>query len=223
MLVGAGVDPDTKDIWAVEITDRQAMQLGLPSDPEILGCGTMACAYASEEPGRVVKITKDVRDARMSYIVSENPQPWAVPIYGVWSVGKGLYAIVAQRVIPLREGDPMLAAALDEMWDKARIENLNYGGWSGFREVRLGDIDDEIAEKGSGGDAALRAKAVEITDEAVRGFGTLGMGWLDFHGGNWGIDASGRPVVLDLGLSQPMEQPPVRALERAAGGAIPIL
>src|SRR5262249_40294525 len=64
-------------------------------------------------------------------------------------------------------------------------------------------------------------RGIALIDEAVRGFQSLGMSWLDFHGGNWGVLPNGRIVVIDLGLSKPLERPPVeRVAER---GVVPML
>jgi len=214
VLLGAGVDPRTEEIRAVDLTGRQADALGLPPEPQLLGCGTQACAYLGEAGDEVVKITRDTRDARMSFVVMANPQPWAIPIRGVWRLPDGLYAIVADLADPLHRADPELAAAFDGMWDDVAKQNLDYPAWPNWREIAEMNLDDDAAEQGPTDEIEARKRALALADEAIAGFGKLGMGWLDFHGGNWGVHG-GRPVVIDLGLSAPLDEPPVDSLAEA--------
>jgi hypothetical protein len=210
--LGAGVNPDTDEIVAfADLNDHQAVALGLPPEPALLGCGQMACAYLSES-GHVVKITRDVRDARMSYVVMSNPQPWAIPIRGVWRLPEGFYAITADLADPIDKADPSLADAFNWVWRQVAEANLPYERWYGFRDITEANLDDDAAD--AGGESPLiaeRRRALALANDAHEGFAKLGMGWLDFHGGNWGI-YGGKPVVIDLGLSNPLEEPPVRAL-----------
>lgn len=202
---------ETGQLDTFELTDRQAEELGLPQDPEVLGCGTMACAYASGDDN-VAKITSDVLDARMSYIVMENPQPWAIPVHGVWRLPDERYAILAARAAPLTD-DPGLATAIDQLYENVLKLKITDEQWETFRDTTEANIEDDVAAEGATPELEALGMALSLIDEAVKGFARLGMGWLDFHSGNWGI-YDDRPVVIDLGLSRPLHAPPVRALER---------
>jgi len=216
MLLGAGIDPHTDEPRAVELTDQQAESLGLPSEPQLLGCGTQACAYLGIAEDEVIKITRDSRDARMSFIVMANPQPWAIPIRNVWRLPSGVFAIVADRADPLHSADPQLATAFDQMWAEIAKQNLDYSGWPNYREIAELNLDDDLSEQGETDEIMAKTRALVLADEAITGFGQLGMGWLDFHGGNWGLHG-GRPVVIDLGLSAPLDEPPVKVLAETRG------
>lgn len=215
MILETGVDPDAgTPRGRTQLTERQALALGLPEDPELLGCGMMACAYLSEDGQEAIKFTRDVQDARMSFIVLANPQPWAIRIRGVWRLSDGNYAIAADLADPIRTADPDLADAFDWLWRQAVDQRLTDAGWPNFRDVAQANIEDDVAEHGESEELAARLRALALADEAIAGFGNLGMGWLDFHGGNWGI-SRGRPVVIDLGLSIPIEAPPAQILSEA--------
>lgn len=213
MLVGAGTDPATQKMLEFHLTDAQADALGLSERADPLGCGLMACAYRVTDDA-VVKITRDPRDAAMSYVVMNNPQPWAIPIGGVWSLHDGHFAIAAPYVRTIQSAAPDIARELHAMYDETVRRDMPYSGWKKYREAKTRSFDEDLERGVDPGWVEDKAHALALASEAVEGFAGLGMEWLDYHGGNWGI-YDGRPVVLDLGLSQPFVSPPVRALERA--------
>lgn len=210
----AGVDYETKRPNLVDLTPSQMDALGLEEDPRVIGCGTQACAYDGGSD-RVVKITADPRDAVASWMVAERPQPWAIPVEAVHQLAEGLFAIV----VPFAGRIPAdMAAALDKVYQNAAREQLVPSRWPAFRDSWVANAEDDIRD-GCPEDKALgRAilAALPFVDEAMLGFRDLGLDWVDFHPGNWGM-YGGRPVVIDLGMSKPLDRPPVGVLaERAA-------
>lgn len=180
----------------VKLSNEQLAQLGIdPEDPEELGCGKNACAYATNDPDKVVKFTHDTLDAMTSYVLFNNPARWAIPVYGVYELPKpkNVYVIVAARA---EELPASWKKAIDAIYKKTKKLDLQPEEWDDFvEEVSNGGLSD----------------ALDVIDEAVTGFRKLGLDWADFHSGNWGM-YMGRPVVIDLGLTSAYERPPVKML-----------
>jgi hypothetical protein len=196
----------------VELTEAQADVLALSTASKLLGCGKMACAYAAND-GRVVKLTKDTRDALASYIVSNMPtagEGWAIPIRAVYRLeGQKYYVIIADLADPLPSP---IADAIDWVYDEVgnrEQELLKVRPWRSFvseTRAKAEDVSDyDLRES--------RLAALGAIERAVEGFHRIGLEWLDFHSGNFGVYRD-KLVVIDLGLSYPSETVPAETLAR---------
>lgn len=184
----------------VRLSEDQLSRLGLPSDsePTQIGCGNNGCAYASsDEPDRVVKLTTDILDARAAYMLASLPQrSWAVPVYEVWQVRDDVFALVVARATPLNR---KLSEAIDWVFEESKDWPVTEG-WHGFYEFLY---PQKLTRS--------RQRALDLIDEAVVGLQALGIDWWDFHADNWAT-YNGHPVVVDFGLSEPLEDLPVPRL-----------
>lgn len=202
------IKADRKGKVEVELNPEQAEVLGIGHDVELLGCGQMACAYGVSAD-RVVKLTKDTRDAMASYILSNLPQAgrgWAIPIKAVYRLEKpkNYFAIVAERAEPIPRD---LAEAIDWIYELAgQHKRTVLHDWPEFIEIACEEISDHPQRE------ELTA-TLAIIDRAVQGFHRLGLEWVDFHSGNFGI-YDGDVVVIDLGLSFPADMPPAETLDQ---------
>lgn len=200
---------------SIKLTDSQMEKLGFSSDekPEVLGCGTQACAYLpNPHSDAVVKISKDHRDALAAYMIMNLPggtPQWAIPIHAVYRLPDHTFVLVTTKADPLPED---LADAIDEIYEYAYDDEV------------LDDWPEEYAEakahlkreSAKGENCKVKLVALEAVNEAVMAFRKLGLDWADFHSGNWMI-YNGRPVVVDFGMSVNLDEPPVDELnERMA-------
>jgi hypothetical protein len=211
----------------VEISDEHFDDLGLDADvsgkPILLGCGTQACAYSSSGGKDVVKFTRDWHDALTSWLVmnERSRKGWAIPIKGVYRLRRlpgtdnfDPYVIIAAFAKPISKefGDD-----LNEVYDQAVSAGLGFCDWGDFR----GDVTARLKDVEEAGDntpeklGRLR-ETLDIIDNAARGFQRVGMCWVDFHAGNWGM-YRGKPVVIDLGMSRAEDEEPDIQLQMMDG------
>lgn len=199
---------------SISLTDSQMEKLGFSDvDPIELGCGTNGCAYLpNEHSDCVVKLTGDARDALAANILMNLPggtPNWAVPIYAVFRLPKSKFVLVTAKADPL---PPDLASAIDEIYDYAYDDEVLDEWPEEYAETKA-HLKRESAK---GEDCKVKTVALEAVNEAIMSFRKLGLDWADFHSGNWML-YNGKPVVVDFGMSQNLEDPPVDELnERMA-------
>lgn len=188
--------------------------------PEKLGCGTQGCAYLpNPHSDAIVKITSDIRDALVSYMIKNFPHPpvWTVPVYAVYRLPKNKYAIVTAKADPLTRD---LMNALDEIYEYSYDDEGVLDNWTEeYASAKARLVRAKIDQT----DVAASQLALEVINEAVVGFKNLGLDWADFHSGNW-MTYKGRPVVIDFGVSKDTDKtPPVEMSEDANVKMIPVL
>lgn len=187
---------------AIKLSNDQADELGINDRSKLLGCGTNACAYVNDD-GDVVKLTKDVRDAFASYLIMGMPKSqrkWAIPIYDVYRLPDGYYAIVAAKARPISD---KLANAIDDIYTVAQKMDTQEDEADVFYDTLFQDYRQQHS--------GFALDALNYVQEAVDGFRNMGLDWADYHSGNWGM-YDRRPVVIDLGMSQPLTKLPIPQL-----------
>lgn len=193
----------------IKLTDSQMDKLGFTDEePVVLGCGTQACAYLPHPNSDVViKITKDERDALVAYMVMNLPSVphWAIPVHAVYRLPHHTFVIVTSLADPLPED---LAAAIEEIYQDTMEDESLLDNWPETYESEKAYFK---REKAKGEDVKADERAWDAVNEAITAFKHFGLDWADFHNGNWML-YDGRPVVVDFGMSQNLDEPPVEEL-----------
>lgn len=166
--------------------------------PQPIGCGTYACAYPSPEPGKVVKLTTDQDDVRGIIKGQGLRVPTLYRSFKLSRPGLTLYAMVLERLRPLR----------------GRRRNL----WSDAVWCLRGERDarDCCREHVRKIHQKPCLKILSGVDEARRELQGRGIAVTDIHVGNIGTDARGVWKILDLGYRFQSEEP--AKLRPLAGG-----
>lgn len=207
----------------VSISDDQMETLGfLPGvKPTRVGSGTKASAYLPyPSADRIIKLTVDTRDALAAYLLLNLPEipDWAIPVYGVWDLGNDVFAISAAKGEQLSlEWEQVI----DDIFYLSDKVNLDYGEWAAFYQ-ELNKEFEQIEAKGTRDEITRVEKlreALNLVNRAVTGFEHYLLDWIDFHAGNFMMWKE-HPVVVDFGMSNPIEDPG-EVVDSLVGGAPP--
>lgn len=192
-----------------------------------LGVGTMGVAYDMGD--KVLKITKDVREAKSSNLVLGKDIPNIVKVYDIWQFpGVNWYGLVIEKLTPLSKEEekvltdtvintkfPLLLANANDDWNAA-MKVLAQQSMQGALQQAYKQFPD--AEQGQGiKDPRVQQfirpivqKKIADFDKLTKEFNmrglfkslkSLGIQYYDFHGGNYGRRQDGTIVLFDLGRS----------------------
>jgi len=177
-----------------------------------LGCGVFACAFETNDPDKVVKITRDPEDVAALIKAQKTdvvPRLYAAYTLGSDPAGKGhstktgeqtpAYALVVERLRTLDEDD---------------VDNYSSDIFGAVNDYLSGDMDlDEV-----------EANYNDLGFQAAQAAGKLkkatGIKWTDAHGGNIGFDKNGNLKILDLGITKTALKRKPRILEGAAAARL---
>lgn len=221
--------------YNVCITPNQHRTLFGPSAPagapKPLGCGVFACVYPTDDPNKVVKVTRDHTD--VAAMAAAQGKPGVPKLYNAFQLASHAFWARPERYVPhdpyayhrtpreKRASRPtvfgMVVERLQPLTQTERrrwSRRINCIAWQMSRDhepraVVKGCCPIKKAERR----ACLRA-GIQIarTVETLRAHG-LKVG--DLHAGNVGRDARGRWKILDFGQSEGAGYPNVDDLEGA--------
>jgi hypothetical protein len=193
-----------------------------------LGVGTMGVAY-DMGGDKVLKVTKDPKEAKASSLVVGKNLPNIVKVYDIWQFPNvQWYGLIIEKLTPLSKEEeqaltstvintkfPVLLYQANDDWNEA-MKLLAKQTMDGVVQQAYKQFPD--AQQGQG----IRDPRVQefirpvvqkkITDfdtltkqykmrELFKSLKTLGIRFFDFHGGNYGRRSDGTLVLFDLGRS----------------------
>lgn len=193
-----------------------------------INSGTMGSVYDMGN-GRILKITKDIREAKASNIVLGKNIPNIVKVFDLWGFQGGVwYGIILEKLTPLskEEENQLTQSIIDtkftvllhqagDDWNKAMqmlaqqtMNTLVQQAYKQFPDAQQGAgvRDPRVQQVVKSGVDKVILDFNRITKEynmkdLFKSLKTLGVQYYDFHGGNYGRRADGTLVLFDLGRS----------------------
>lgn len=194
---------------------------------KVLGVGTMGVAYDLGD--KVLKVTKDAREAKTSNVVKGKTVPNIVQVYDIWQFpNTNWFGLIIEKLTPLSKEEekqltdgvintmfPVLLANAKDDWNVA-MQQLAQQSMRGAVKQAYEKFPD--AEQGQGiKDPRVQQFIKPIVQKKIADFDkltkeynmrglfkslkSLGVQYYDFHGGNYGRRADGTLVLFDLGRS----------------------
>lgn len=179
---------------------------------KLLGCGSFACAYERSD-GKVVKITQDPAD--VYNLIEGQDHPRVVRVFDARELKHGArarkpyYAVVVEKL----DVDPNLSRMVN--WLPTTLLDSNYDnkqrhGETGEAYFVTDKIKDVFAQKcktlrGKSKDDVLEKECQNVSKGLIdlhEYYGARDIKFVDIHGGNVGVDASGRWKALDIGFAK---------------------
>jgi len=170
---------------------------GKRKSPRKLGCGQFACVYQSRDEGKVVKLTTDPGDVQTTREAQGIPH--VVTLYRAFNLAPRRYAMVLERLTPLRERER-------NFWRGALI-----------CAVDMDSPDLCCHPKKFSGERNACRRLIGAVQDTEKRLAMRGLFFSDWHAGNIGRDVHGNWKLLDLGFNVDYVDPPLRAL---AGGRL---
>lgn len=194
---------------------KGAKKLGIQNVDALqpLGTGTQGTAFAVGD--KVLKVTKDAKEAHAASVLVGQHLKNIVQFYGVWSLGDtGLYAILQEKLAPLQSDE---AKAFDNALVKTGIPvwiKRAGGDWDKVKQLTKEYIASSVKKKFKTFDSPEAKEYVKNANESWNSltrkyglkdmFDTLnkaGIHFADYHAGNMMKREDGTLVLIDLGLS----------------------
>jgi hypothetical protein len=180
---------------------------------QTLGTGTQGTAFLAGD--KVLKITKDAKEAHAASVLVGQHYKNIVNFYGVWSLGDtGLYAVLQEKLLPLPSDE---AKAFDNALVQTGVPvwiKRAGGDWDKVKQLTKDHVSSVVKEKFKTFDSPEAKEFVKKANESWNSltrkygikdmFDTLnkaGIHFADYHAGNMMKREDGTLVLIDLGLS----------------------
>jgi hypothetical protein len=169
-----------------------------------IACGVFACAYERSD-GKVAKVTQDPTDIYNLQVGQEHPH--VVKLYDAREIPNQhdpehkFYVAITEK---LEQPPWEMQAALRRMRPALKILDRAWEKHSHGSKYRVEEDDRERfidGTCGNGGPLECRRLAEGVV-ELHEFYGRKGIRMLDLHPGNFGVDATGKWKVLDVGFSK---------------------